>query len=435
MLTKIIDFQVGQMEIEHSSCFGGVCPMTKTASENPLEKINQKKNHAYLHVIAMGAGDFYGENNNGDFFYEKDLREYYKTFETAGIFVQHFNKDPSKSIGNIVKAIYNEDMHRVELLLEIKKSKAKDIYDDIEAGRRIKVSMGVKVPQEMCSYCGSITKGSLANRCNHLKFEMHEQKENGQIVYAINIPPMNFFDISVVRKPADTQGHALFQKVASEEEEFSMQDKVAELVKRIEAIDALPNAVSVDEMDKFRKGFSPEAIVRIVNSKHMMFKPSEALFIGSKMPKEEFSSCQATCDTPGFIKILMDKLHSQPPCAMMKHASDTDLDYSNDFIAKIEARTFLIKEAMNAVNSTDFFGNQKKARPASVARRAFNRHKFSQYKVNFTDGKSVTLSRQGFGVTSDIPAYYVDLVDDGFAHNITGVRANGDEAILYAGEK
>lgn len=431
MLTKIIDFEIEQMEIEHSSCFGGVCPMTKTASENELDKINQKKDHAYLHVIAMGAGDFYGENNNGDFFYEKDLKEYYKTFESAGIFVQHFNKDPSKSIGTIVKAIYNDDMHRVELILEIKKSKALDIYNDIKNGNRIKVSMGVKVPQEMCSFCGSITKGSLANRCDHLKFEMHQQKENGQVVYAINIPPMNFFDISVVRKPADTQGHALFQKVASDESE-DFGDKVAELVKRMGVMDSMPSPVTVNEMDTFRKSFSPQDIVKIVLSKHLMLKPSEALFIGSNMPKHEYAECDRTCNTEEFVHILKDKLDKSPHCDMVKSASLND--YTNPFIEKLMARSTLVKEA-SFTPKKDFFGNSEVARTADSARKAFNKHDFAQYKVNYVDGKSVTIPNDSLSLGGNISEYYLDLVDEGFAHSITGLRANGDEAMAYSGRK
>ena len=433
MIVKTINCSIEQMEIEHSSCFGGACPMTKIAGEDHLSKINQKKDHAYLHVIAMGAGDYYGENSNGDFFYEKDLKNYYKTFETAGVFIQHFNKDPSKSIGKVLKAIYNDDMHRVELIIEISKKKAPDIYGAIARGERMKVSMGVKVPQEMCSYCGAITKGSIANRCDHLKYEMHQQKPNGQIVYAINLPPMNFFDISIVRKPADAQGYALFQKVASVQEtpKYNLEEKVAELVKRIDAINALPASIDVDEMDRFRKSFSPDTIIRIIRSKNIMLKPSEAMFVGTNIDKDEFPNCEKYCDNEGFIRILLDKLINQPPCDFIKQASP--LKYSNPFIRKLEARNILVKEAMKHTSDINFFGDAKRARPADIARRAFKNHDFAQYKINFIDGKSVTVGRKGFGINSELPSYYLDLVDKGFAHNITGIRVNGDETVVYQG--
>ena len=431
MFEKRIDFTVEQMEINHSSCFGGACPMSKTASDNYLDQVPQKKGFAYLHVIAMGAGDFYGENNNGDFFYEKDLRDYYKTFESAGVFIQHFNKDPSKSIGKVIKAIYNEDMHRVELIIEISKKKAPDIYNDIKNGNRIKVSMGVKVPQEMCSFCGAITKGSLANRCDHLKFQMHQQMPNGQVVYAINIPPMNFFDISVVRRPADTQGHALFQKVASLQEGSSqMEDKIAELVKQIEVMDSLPNTVSADELDQFKNRFSPDNIVKIIHSKGIVLKPSEATFIGTDMDKSEFENPSVPIDELSLLKIILSKINSEGPCDISKVA--TDIDYTNPLIDKLVARSIIIKEAASNVGKKDFYGNPRIARRGEVTRNAFKRQDFAQYKVNFNDGKSISMSKRGFGLESDIPEYYIDLVDDGFAHNITGVRQNGDETLLYA---
>jgi hypothetical protein len=291
--------------------------------------------------------------------------------------------------------------------------------------------MGVKVPQEMCSFCGAITKGSLANRCDHLRFEMHQQKSNGQVVYAINIPPMNFFDISIVRKPADAQGHSLFQKVASEED--SHQDKIATLVKRIEAIDALPSAVSIDEMDKFRKSFSPETIVKIVKAKELQFKPSEALFIGSNMDKEDYPDCEKHCNTEAFIKILLEKADKAPPCAIMKTAGS--MDYSNSFIDKIIARGDLIKEAASNFSSSGFFGNPNSARNKVGGRVSLKKADYSRYRVNFVDGKSVTISKTGFGLSRDVPGYYVDLVDDGFASSITGIRANGDEALLYTGDR
>jgi len=291
--------------------------------------------------------------------------------------------------------------------------------------------MGVKVPQEMCSYCGAITKGSLANRCDHLKFNMHEQMPNGQVVYAINIPPMNFFDISIVRKPADTQGHSLFQKVASENE-YSIKEKIAMLVKRIDAINTLPQAVSVDELDKFRKGFSPEAIIRIVEAKHLILKPSEALFIGSDMPVEHFRECQEYCDNEDFLRVLVHKALTTPGCPMVKQAGI--LDFTNDFIEKLAARSMFAEAMASDSVKKDAYGRRKAARPVDKARAAFGKHRYAQYKINFVDGKSVTLSNRGFNLSNDIPGYYMDLVDKGFAHSISGVRANGDETPIYKGD-
>ena len=97
----------------------------------------------YLHVIAMGAGEFYGCNKNGDYFPEKSLIMYHHTFEqNAKIFKEHNNKPTSPNYGNVVKSWYNPTMHRVELLLAVDKAKAPDIVAKMERGEHPEVSMG-----------------------------------------------------------------------------------------------------------------------------------------------------------------------------------------------------------------------------------------------------------------------------------------------------
>jgi hypothetical protein len=430
MLEKYFEFTVEDVEIEHSSCFGPHCNMVKTASVNPLDEINQKKDHAYLHVIAMGAGDYYGENNNGDFFYEKDLRDYYKTFETAGVFVQHFNKDPSKSIGRVLQSTYNDKMHRVELIIEISKKKSPEHYEAIERGERIKVSMGVKVPQEMCSYCGAITKGSIANRCDHLKFMMHDQKENGQIVYAINMPPMNFFDISIVRKPADAQGHSLFQKVASDEsQESELMDKIATLTKYMDAMKIMPPAVSDDELFSLRSMFSPETIKRIIIAKRIVLKPSEAMALGTSIPIEKMDECRNVCDNTEFLEHLL-AAKRQEGCGMHEKYAAA-IDYSNKTIDKLIQRTELVKLGAIQRNA---FGRKKLTLPANGkhATVAVNKRIYPEYRINFINGDSATIAgNTGFTLRKSVPEYYLNLVEEGYAHNITGVLPSGDERVIY----
>jgi len=429
MLVKTLHFEIEHAEVEHSSCFGGSCPMIKTASDNPLDSIHQKKDHAYLHVIAMGAGDFYGQNNNGDFFYEKDLLEYYKTFESAGVFVQHFNKDPDKSIGSVIKAIYNHTMHRVELIIEIPKIKSPEHYNSIKNGERIKVSMGVKVPQEMCSFCGAITKGSISNRCDHLKFQMHQQMPNGQVVYAINIPPMNFFDISIVGKPADAQGHALFHKVASSEEDTHSEiDKVAELVKYIDAMKSMPDPVSPEDLENMRNRMSPDSIIRVIRAKRIILKPSEAMMLGTDIPASRFGECKSVCDNKDFLKVLLAKLMSSGSCPMQVKTAGV-LDYSNEVFDRLATRTELLKTA------GDVFSGTKRARDDIYSKSGFGKRRFAQYRVNFSNGDNVVVSKSGFGTKTDIPDYYLDLVDNGYAHSISGILPTGDEALIYKGRE
>jgi len=107
-------------------------------------------------VLAMTAGEYYGPNRNGDGWAEKPLvvgsttigpdeilPVNYKTFETdANVFKHHVNKDPNKSIGDVLRAFYNWSMHRVELLLSLDNDKASDVVERIHQGEFPAVSMG-----------------------------------------------------------------------------------------------------------------------------------------------------------------------------------------------------------------------------------------------------------------------------------------------------
>jgi Leu/Phe-tRNA-protein transferase len=63
------------------------------------------------------------------------------------------------------------------------------------------------------------------------------------------------------------------------------------------------------------------------------------------------------------------------------------------------------------------------------------RRKFAQYKVRFNNGHSVVVN--GVGDLSDtltrkgLSDYYFKLVDEGFAHSISGILPSGDEAVIY----
>jgi len=88
------------------------------------DTIPQDPRYSYLWVIGVSAKEYYGCNNNGDAFTEEDLKHTHQHFvDNANVFLQHVNKDPAKGIGKPVFSWYNDDMHRVELILRIDKSK------------------------------------------------------------------------------------------------------------------------------------------------------------------------------------------------------------------------------------------------------------------------------------------------------------------------
>ena len=190
----------------------------------------------YLHVIAMGAGDFYGCNKNGDYFPEKSLIMYHHTFEeNAKVFKEHNNKYNSPDYGKVVKSWYNPEMHRVELILAVDKAKAPDIVSKVERGEVPEVSMGARVPHDVCSICGN--KASKKNEyCDHIRRELKHVYPDGRQVYMLNLQP-TFFDISFVFRRADKLG-LMLKKVAGEanlDHVLDVLEKNAEIDKQVTA--------------------------------------------------------------------------------------------------------------------------------------------------------------------------------------------------------
>ena len=175
--------------------------------------------YVYLHVIAMGAGEYYGCNINGDYFPEKDLIERHHTFVTnAKVFKEHDNKPTSPSYGHVVFSWYNPKMHRVELILAIDKVKGKEFVDRQARGEQLEVSMGCRVREDVCSICGNKAR-KRSDYCEHILRDKRKIYPDGRQPYMINYNP-TFFDISIVRRRADKIAYVL-EKVASRDTTIS----------------------------------------------------------------------------------------------------------------------------------------------------------------------------------------------------------------------
>ena len=182
----------------------------------------------YVLVNAMGAGEYWGSNANGDHFPEKALIhapagwnefspeqmkqvgstwEYgFPTFMNAHVFTHHQNKDPAKSIGDVVLAVWNPKMHRVELILYIDRTKcmaqaALHVIERIEQGEFPDCSMGCKVPFDVCMICGNKSK-TRADYCQCCIRKMNKILPDGRKVCVRNDFP-RFFDLSIVFVGAD----------------------------------------------------------------------------------------------------------------------------------------------------------------------------------------------------------------------------------------
>ena len=200
------------------------------------DQLRSRDDGRYVLLNALGAGEFYGSNKNGDYFNEwsllgdtipPDVQEFirdkglpipaewgYKTFERyAYPYKHHDNDDPAKSCGErVCCADYNHKMHRVELIVFIRGDKAPEVIQKIDNGEAVAFSMGARLPFDVCSICRKPARKK-DEYCDHLKNMLNYIFPDGRKVYAYNYFP-RFFDISIVTVPADRSAYSL-KKVAS----------------------------------------------------------------------------------------------------------------------------------------------------------------------------------------------------------------------------
>lgn len=239
-------FQPGEMEkaAEFFAMGKQAAPMLPKVQQY-LEDLKPNPNKIYVLVNALGAGEFWGSNINGDWFPEaalvhKGMDFGHETFYNAYPYKHHVNKDPSRAFGKVELVCWHDDMKRVELVVAIdrelaKRFAAEDVCDKLDAGQFPDVSMGCKVPYDLCSICTdwkkyrraqstynpslhqTVGKAVLAfhkkdpirgvsvtrnDYCEHLKTQLNRILSDGRKVYAINDFP-RFFDISFVFIGAD----------------------------------------------------------------------------------------------------------------------------------------------------------------------------------------------------------------------------------------
>lgn len=169
-----------------------------------LENLSPDPNLVYALVNALGAGEYFSSNKNGDYFPEEALKKYHPTFvSNAHVFQHHRNKNPRKRLGDVLHSNWNDNMKRVELIITLdrRREPAKKVITKLENGNYVMTSMGARVPYDQCSICGTKAK-TRAQYCDHLNTSMHKVLPDGRKVFAINDKP-NFFDISIVLIPAD----------------------------------------------------------------------------------------------------------------------------------------------------------------------------------------------------------------------------------------
>lgn len=217
-------------------------------------------------VNALGASEFWGQNVNGDIFPESalihDCRCHpgeqhpiddftgkvvppygYWTFLNAFPYVHHRNKDPTRAFGKVVVTCWNPTMKRVELIVLIDRHLAmqhgaQHIVDRIDRGEYPDVSMGCRVPYDICTVCGNKSK-TRNDYCSCVKnIGMGKILDDGRRIGVINTYP-RFFDISFVFIGADKTAKMMCKlgsvwvprSVAEAEEAYSFEEDVNGLIK------------------------------------------------------------------------------------------------------------------------------------------------------------------------------------------------------------
>lgn len=222
-----------------------------------LDTITPRPGHSILLVNAMGAFETYDDNRNGDGFTAREYKRgakatcghskcqdvawvpesdslvnHYKSFEEFGrIYKHHANSDPKKSFGTVMKALWNPRMQRVELVLDFDESTDKDLAKRLADGEFPAVSMGCKVPWDVCTICGHRAP-TRKDYCEHARDKLRQVLADGRKVSVLN-PRPKFFDISIVYRPADPTGF-MFKKVAHEIWTKSSAELGEEVVSRLE---------------------------------------------------------------------------------------------------------------------------------------------------------------------------------------------------------
>lgn len=264
--------------------------MTKVAGMLPMveefmSRLKPDPKFMFTLVNAMGYSEFFGPNSNRDYYGHNPHLDFngllhapencgchgefkgwqtdpvvqqrvakswpfgYPSYYGATVYAHHKNSDPnSLGFGDVVFAAPNEAMKRIELVMRVDTELAGQrghsaILDRIARGDRVDVSMGCKVPFDLCSICTdwdtvkkawkgydkarhsspgvailayhrtvkpirglAITK---ADYCSHMVEQPGATLDDGRKVFVYNDFP-RFFDISFVWVGADRTARVMF---------------------------------------------------------------------------------------------------------------------------------------------------------------------------------------------------------------------------------
>jgi hypothetical protein len=287
-----------------------------------MSSLKSDPKYQYVLMTPMGAFEYWGMNVNGDIFPEISLsfdsrkdnpapvaaalerkwlapfgktvppgnyRDFgHQTFMKALRYQHHANKNPDVAYGDIVFVVYNPAMKRVELISRHDREKAKrvgagEIIQYLDEGKPRQISMGCKVPFDVCTVCGNVSR-TPRDYCECLKFSMGSVRPDGKIVGAVNFFP-RFFDLSDVFVPAAKESGVLM-KVARDNRHVPLP-KLADVRKRAEVTkQILPNSVETS-MSK-AEAQEPDVPNSVLKSGDFSKLISTMAMLGMVMKPQEF---------------------------------------------------------------------------------------------------------------------------------------------------
>ena len=166
--------------------------------------------YTYVMVAPLGADESWEQTVNGDAFerryLEPDHKDYgHRTFVSHGrAFMNHRNMDPTRSFGDFPLMVYNRVMDRCEGLWRLSHEMAehipgaKRVIEQYRNGEDYPISMGCKVPYDVCSLCGNMAEDpSQYCECVSNPGFGSINEDTGQKMRVFNPLPL-FFDLSAV---------------------------------------------------------------------------------------------------------------------------------------------------------------------------------------------------------------------------------------------
>lgn len=298
-----------------------------------VEDYTPSKDKTAVHTIAMTAFEKFGFNRNGDGWKRDNLMRDHPTFvKCAKVYRHHKNTPADPSYGVVKAAMYNSDMDRVELLMELDNTKCAEELSLLERDGSYPVSMACKIAYDVCSICSNKAK-TPREYCHHVKEAMGKILDDGRVV-GVDNPNSTFFDISRVIRPADrvaytlktasasgliggaalaeelgyTLGYmedmdaSLACSVKSSQEKKSILDKLSKMEKRIEGVATpvlLDNQEEVQECVKKLSAYVPvylDSVMKAMCKEAVVLRPSEfyTLMTGNTLNSSEATTFNKT---------------------------------------------------------------------------------------------------------------------------------------------